>query len=269
MPVPRQGCNGRIPFTVSQEVHFLSRIHMVAGLNFCVNGLLLAGTGCMTGRDTRLWRLLAAAALGAVHAAVCFHPDCRFLGALPWRVLILTVMALLAFGLDARAIGTFLLVTLALGSAVREAGRGGWWQLAATIAGIFWLTNRAPRRRLIPVEIIGQGKTIHLHALYDTGNELRDPVTGESVLVIGSPEAKRLTGLTKKQLAEPLKTMEQMPLPGLRLVPFRAVGAEHGLLLAMRFRRVRVGRRRGDALVAFAPQSFGTEYQALAGGTLC
>ena len=162
-----------------------------------------------------------------------------------------------------------LLVTLALGSAVREAGRGGWWQLAATIAGIFWLTNRAPRRRLIPVEIIGQGKTIHLHALYDTGNELRDPVTGESVLVIGSPEAKRLTGLTKKQLAEPLKTMEQMPLPGLRLVPFRAVGAEHGLLLAMRFRRVRVGRRTGDALVAFAPQSFGTEYQALAGGTLC
>ena len=269
MPVPRQGRNGGIPFTVSQEVHFLSRIHMVAGLNFCVNGLLLAGTGCMTGRDTRLWRLLAAAALGAVHAAVCLHPDCRFLGAFPWRVLILTVMALLAFGLDTRAIGTFLLVTLALGSAVREVGRGGWWQLAATIAGIFWLTNRAPRRRLIPVEITGGGSTVSIQALYDTGNELRDPVTGESVLVIGSPEAKRLTGLTKKQLAEPLKTMEQMPLPGLRLVPFRAVGAEHGLLLAMRFRRVRVGRRRGDALVAFAPQSFGTEYQALAGGTLC
>ena len=54
MPVPGQGRNGGIPFTVSQEVHFLSRIHMVAGLNFCVNGLLLAGTGCMTGRDTRL-----------------------------------------------------------------------------------------------------------------------------------------------------------------------------------------------------------------------
>ena len=244
-------------------------LDLVVILNFLVDFLLLLGTNRLSGFPASPLRAAAAAALGAVHAAVCLHPDCRFLGALPWRVLILTVMALLVFGLDARAIGTFLLVTLALGSAVREVGRGGWWQLAATIAGIFWLTNRVPRRRLIPVEIIGLGKTIHLHALYDTGNELRDPVTGESVLVIGSPEAKRLTGLTKKQLAEPLKTMEQMPLPGLRLVPFRAVGAEHGLLLAMRFRRVRVGRRRGDALVAFAPQSFGTEYQALAGGTLC
>lgn len=143
---------------------------------------------------------VAAAGSGSAGGGSCGGvppPGLPFLGALPWRVLILTVMALLAFGLDARAIGTFLLVTLALGSAVREVGRGGWWQLAATIAGIFWLTNRVPRRRLIPVEIIGQGKTIHLHALYDTGNELRDPVTGESVLVIGSPEAKRLTGLTK------------------------------------------------------------------------
>lgn len=247
----------------------MSRYHVVAGLNFCINGLLLAGTGCMTGRDTRLWRLLAAAGLGAVHAAVCLRPDCRFLGALQWRVLVLTGMALVTFGLDARAMVTFLLVTLALGSAVREAGRGGWWQLAATLGGICLLTSRAPRRRLIPVEITGQEKTIHFHALYDTGNELRDPVTGESVLVIGSGEAASLTGLTRQQLAEPLKTMEQMPLAGLRLVPFRAVGAENGLLLAMRFRQVRVGRRRGAALVAFAPQSFGTEYQALAGGTLC
>ena len=246
----------------------MSRYHVVAGLNFCINGLLLAGTGCMTGRDTRLWRLLAAAGLGAAHAAVCLRPDCRFLGALQWRVLVLTGMALVTFGLDARAMGTFLLVTLALGSAVREAGRGGWWQLAATLGGIFLLTNHSSRR-LIPVEITGQEKTIHFHALYDTGNELRDPVTGESVLVIGSGEAASLTGLTRQQLAEPLKTMEQMPVPGLRLVPFRAVGAENGLLLAMRFRQVRVGRRRGAALVAFAPQNFGTEYQALAGGTLC
>ena len=66
--------------------------------------------------------------------------------------------------------GKSLLVPLALGSAVREVGRGGWWQLAATIAGIFWLTNRAPRRRLIPVEITGGGSTVSIQALYDTGS---------------------------------------------------------------------------------------------------
>ena len=44
---------------------------------------------------------------------------------------------------------------------------------------------------------------------------------------------------------------------------------QDGLLLAKRFPKVRLGGRSCAALVAFAPQSFGTEYQALAGGSLC
>ncbi len=44
---------------------------------------------------------------------------------------------------------------------------------------------------------------------------------------------------------------------------------KNGLLLAMRFPNVRIGGRSRTALVAFAPQSFGSEYQALAGGILC
>lgn len=249
----------------------MNRCIAVAALNFGTNALLLAGAGSLTGREMRLWRLLLAAALGAAHAAVCLLPRWHFLGALPWYLLLLAVMAAVTFGADVKTGCTFLLTTMALGGAVRAAGRGGLWQLPLCAAGIGLAGQLAfsPGRRIIPVEIAGRGQTLQISALYDTGNELRDPITGQSVLVIGSGAAKKLTGLSQNQLAQPLKTMEEMPLPGLRLVPYRAVGAENGLLLAMHFAAVRVGRRTRGALVAFAPQNFGTEYQALAGGNLC
>lgn len=250
----------------------LSRIIVVAALNFCVNALLLAGTGHLAGKNIRPLRLLLPAALGAGYAAGCMQPEFRHFAALPWHLGVLAGMALLCYGWDLKTGGVYILLTMALGYAVAAAGQGGVWQLPLCLVGVQCLGRfafGAQHRRLIPVEIVGQGRTVRLKALYDTGNELRDPVTGESVLVIGSTEARALTGLTERQLCRPLETLEQMPLPGLRLVPYRAVGEANGLLLAMRYPRVRLGGRSRTALVAFAPQSFGSEYQALAGGNLC
>lgn len=95
--------------------------------------------------------------------------------------------------------------------------------------GVYLLTRYAfgpPGRRLLPVRLSGNGKQLRLTALADTGNELRDPITGQSVLVIGCEAAGQLTGLTRAQLRHPLETLTAAPLPGLRLIPYRAVGAE-------------------------------------------
>ena len=56
-------------------------------------------------------------------------------------------------------------------------------------------------------------------------------------------------------------------MPGLRLIPYRAVG-RGGMLLALRFEDVVIGQKKGRALVAFDPGGLGTEqmYQALTGG---
>ena len=85
-------------------------------------------------------------------------------------------------------------------------------------------------------------------------------------VVIGCREAQQLTGLGLEQLKKPLQTMTSPPIPGLRLIPYRAVGAENGLLLAMRFPAVKVGGRSHPGIVAFAPQSFGEDFQAIVGG---
>lgn len=250
---------------------FLEGLVWVAVLNLCVNALLLAGTAQLAGRWISPLRLLPAALLGAAYAAGCLVPGFGFLGGLHWRLISLTLMSVVAFGLDGKLCCIFSVLTMALGGAALAAGRGGLWQLPLYAVGVFLLGKFAfgpPGRRLLPVEISGNGKHVRLTALLDTGNELRDPITAEPVLVIGCQAAQHLTGLTAEQLKHPLETMTASPLPGLRLIPYRAVGAENGLLLAMRFPTVCMGGRTRPGIVAFAPQRFGEDYQALAGGNL-
>jgi hypothetical protein len=106
--------------------------------------------------------------------------------------------------------------------------------------------------------------------LRDTGNGLQDPITGESVLVIGPEAAANLLGLTQSQLQNPVETLKQRTVPGLRLIPYRSVGQPGGMLLGLRIKEVTVGDRRGSVLVAFAPARIGGNegYQALTGGVL-
>ena len=96
-------------------------------------------------------------------------------------------------------------------------------------------------------------KSVQLIALRDTGNTLKDPITGQQVLVIGEEAARTLTGLTAAQLRTPLETVAKRQVPGLRLIPYRAVGQPGGMLLAMRFSDVKIGNRKTSALIALAP----------------
>ena len=112
-------------------------------------------------------------------------------------------------------------------------------------------------------------KTVSMLALQDTGNTLRDPVSGESVVVISPRAARNLTGLTEEDLRAPLETLARRPIPGLRLIPYRAVGAG-GLLLGLKIQEAELDGKKQSLLVAFAPEGLGNGdmYQALTGGAL-
>jgi stage II sporulation protein GA (sporulation sigma-E factor processing peptidase) len=164
----------------------------------------------------------------------------------------------------------FAVLRLALGGITLGIGGGAVSVLlAAALLGILYLTGfrmALPMGPYVPVEITRGDKRLHLTALRDTGNTLRDPVTGNPVLVIGAQAAQMLTGLTREQLRSPVESVGA--IPGLRLVPYRAVGREDGLMLALKFQDVRIGKWKGSHLVAFAPEGLGDNgsYDALTGG---
>ena len=117
----------------------------------------------------------------------------------------------------------------------------------------------------MPVELAYGDKHLHITALQDTGNTLRDPVTGRDVLVVGADVASELIGLTPHQLQSPVESVGV--LPGLRLIPYHSVGTR-SFMLAMRLQNVKIGTWQGSSLVAFAPEGLSSEgtYQALTGG---
>lgn len=251
-------------------------LDLVMALNFGVDFLLLLGTNRLSGFPAHPWRCAGAALLGAAYAAGCLLPGFRFLGNPLWRGVSLVLMASLAFGWEKSALkrgAVFVLLSMALGGLALSMGRNDIPALLLAALGCYLLCrlsfgNKIGGKEYVQVVLRYQGREERLTALRDTGNTLRDPISGESVLVVAADIGGRLTGLTREQIAQPLQTLTNAPIRGLRLIPYRAVGNAGGMLLGLRMTDVQIGAKRGSAIVAFAPEGLGDSVQALTGGAI-
>jgi len=245
-------------------------VYLVAGLAFLVEFILLLGAGHIWGSFPNLWRCATGAMIGAVYTLACLIPDFAFLNSVLWRILFTVLTGLAAYDGDPVQSIRFSLLYLAV-SLLAQAAEGENLPAAGLAAAGLWMLCGSARygRILVPLELRRGGKQLKLTALRDTGNTLRDPVTGEQVLVLSPEAAFTLTGLTVQQLRSPLDTLQRHPIPGLKLIPYRAVGSS-GFLLGLRFPDARIGGRRRSIVAAFAPEGLGRgeAYQALAGGFL-
>ena len=253
-------------------------LDVVMGLNFAVDFLLLLGTNRLFGFPAKPGRCAAAAVLGGVYGGVCMLPGFAFLGNTLWRLVFLGVMAVIAFGFHMSAFRRgilFVFLSMALGGIALGLNSKNAVALILAAAGVwimcsFGFQGKVKSREYVSVNLSYGGHRRSIIALRDTGNTLKDPITGESVLVVGSDVANKLLGITREQLSSPIETVEKGIIPGLRLIPYRAVGQPNGMLLAARMDEVVIDKERAGTLVAFAPQELGRNegYQALAGGGL-
>lgn len=252
-------------------------LDLVMGLNFLVDLLLLTGANRLAGYPTGIGRAVPGAALGGFYGGICLLPGFRFLGSLLWRGVSLALMSLLAFGFGPGTLRRgilFSLLSMALGGFVLALGSGSVPTLLAAAAGVCVMCvlgcgAGVGAQRFAAVRLSYAGKCVELTALHDTGNTLRDPLTGEQVLVAGPETAQKLVGLERKDLLDPAQMLAKGTLPGLRLIPYRSVGKSRGMLLGIRIRDAWINGRPGSVLVAFSPEELGHgAFQALMGGTV-
>lgn len=252
-------------------------VDLVMLLNFVVDLLLILGTNALTGYPVSGKKAVLSAVLGGIYGGICLLPGFYFLGGTLWRVVFLGGMSGIAFGFGRSGLQRciiFVVLSMALGGIALGLGKGNTVSLvvaALALAAMCFLGFRGKvgQREFCVVKLVHRGKRKHLVALLDTGNTLRDPITGGSVLVVGSAIAEELLGLCKQDLAHPMETMLQSRIPGLRLIPYRSVGQPEGMLLAMKLEEVWIDGHRTDPIVAFAPHRIGTgNWEALAGGKI-
>lgn len=238
-------------------------------LNFILDYLLLLLTGRIAGAVLRRGRLALAAGLGSVYAAVCVlappvwaHPLIR--------ISVGVGMVLMGYG-HCRKLFRLMVLFFAL-SAALGGGLYALELLGITVtldihyillfaAGAYFLLSLAGRKlarhgpgELRQVDISLGEHQVRLTALVDSGNTLTDPMTGAGVVVA---QGERLAPLLPPEAdyRRPCQSFPALRDPRrFRLLPYRAVGVEGGLLLAVKADGVRVdGRELGQRLVALSP----------------
>lgn len=253
-----------------------SYLSLVIVLNILVHFMLLLSVNHLAGYPQQVLRCFIVAGVGGIYGGLCMLPAFNFLGNSFWHWVFLCIMGLAAFGLHAGGIRRsmlFLLLSLALGGIAASSEDKSIWSVIGcgvvfcivTYAGLPALVTG---QQSVEVELRRGEKREKLLALRDTGNTLRDPVTGERVLVADAASAAVLLGLSRQQLRCPVETVASGVVDGLRLIPYRAVGQPGSMLLAIRMDSVKIGNWQGSAVVAFAPDGLGegSTYRALTGG---
>ena len=268
-------------------------------LNFTVDYLLLLASARITGEMISRLRVALGAILGAVYAAALFLPGCGWLSRPLCKLCSAAAMVLIAFG-RSRRLGRLLLVffgaSAALGGVVlafQSFETGGLtlengvlytgsdariFLVSVIFAYVILSTvfersmrHGGKRRDLNTACVDIEGECLNLTVLTDTGNTLTDPVNNQPVMVV---EASALQRILPGEIdpADPVGTLERLGDESLkkrcRLLPYRAVGVENGMLLAIRTDTVTFKKREWKGLlVALSPTpvSDGGGYQALIG----
>lgn len=273
-------------------------------LNALVDYLLLLAAARLAGEPLRRWRFVLGAALGGLYAVAIFLPGLSFLAHPLCRAASAVLMLVISYGGSRRLLRQgilFVALTCAFGGGVVAIGLLGGTGLtlgsgvfysaldlkvvllsAAVCYGVLTLLFQRLARHgggeLVPVKLRLGERTVDLTALVDTGNTLTDPVSGRPVMVAEGERAGPLFPREHRpgpaDLTDPAAALARLGTGEwqgrFRLLPYRSVGVDRGLLLAVRLDGLELkGQRRGSALVALSPTpvSDGGGYQALIGAT--
>lgn len=271
-------------------------------LNALVDYLLLLCAARLAGEPLKRLRFALGAVLGGGYAVAIFLPGLGFLERPACRLAAAVLMVLAAFW-GSRRLGRQVLIFFVLSCAFAggvlaismlggqglSLNRGVIYSgmdlkivllsAAGCYAVLSLLLQKAVRHtsftgELKAVRLELEDRTVELTALTDTGNTLTDPVTGQGVMVAEGERLLPLFAVSQRpsvqELRDPAGALERLTGAGghFRLLPYRAVGVDRGLLLAVRVDRAVVdGEDRGAMVVALSPTpvSDGGGYGALLG----
>lgn len=293
---PIQGRGGAGVTTVYLDTLF--------ALNALMDYLLLVCSARLAGEPLHRGRMALAAALGGAYAAAAVLPGMAWLTAPVCKLGAAVLLSAVGLGASRRLLRQtviFLAVSCAFAGGVLAVSLLGGRGLAlghgivctGTDLKIVLLSSaicyalftavlrRAARHSALRGEVVRatlrfHGREVSLPTLVDTGNTLTDPVSGRPAIVVDAPAvAPLLDGDAPdlRELTAPAQALSRLNAGRWRgrftLLPYRAVGVEHGLLLALRLDGASVdGRERGALLAALSPTpvSDGGAYRALVGG---
>lgn len=270
-------------------------------VNAAVDYLLLRAAAALCADPMPRRRALLAAVIGG-GAALCELLPASFFHTVWHKLLTFLLMVIAAFGFRRRALRPAvltLLCTAALAGLLLVLRRlltlplvilrgTVYYPVTARVlifvSGLCYFLSalcfsgalRHGKGELIPLTLRAGGRKVAVTSLYDTGNALRDPMTGRAVAVLTKSRFCELCGIAPSLLpggdaAAALRRLcELCPSERFLLVPYRTVGTADGLLPCVCCTAL-IGRRRKPVrlLAALSPTPMAQDgYEALIGGQI-
>ena len=263
------------------EIIYLDSLFL---LNFVIDYLLLSCSAAVCGLSVKRLRYLAGALLGAGYAVAAFLPGCGFLSSPVMKLVSALLMALAAYGGEKsllRCALVFLSVSAAFAGflyCITLAGGYPAFDMRTLLLAfalcylllslLFGHRLRRSDRRKVEVRLALGGRTVRFMALIDTGNELRDPISGVPVMLVCPHALEPLFAgheeLLRRDPVGFLEGADRLPtLKGrIRLIPYTAVGGT-GMLGAFRPERVIVDGEVREMMAAVSEKVWGEGYEGI------
>ena len=254
-------------------------------LNLIIDYLSLYSAGILCGVYSGRIRLLSAALIGALYSCFALLADIPLYISITAKTASVLLLVTVGFGTGRnlpRLCAAFLVMSFLLGGICFAIGIDRALpivlisvSLAISSKSLFnGLMRSGAKGGYSDIVIRKSGRSLRLRALRDTGATITDPVTGMGVMIV-SPYAaaelfeKKVADIIKRgDIVDYSSTLCELSSAGqrFRLIPYRAVGVEQGMLLAFKPDEIRVdGEVRDDLMVAISPNdiSDNAAYSAL------
>lgn len=267
-------------------------------VNMVIDGMLLWCSAKIAGVRTRWWRIFIASVIGGIYAVCIFFPKLSPLYILAAKVAVSLIMVCIVFWVKSwqdllRAVTAFYLTSFVfgggitgliyftgLGSRLGTVVSGGsiylnlpWKVLLVTAATVFLavtLIVKYLKGFLMRQGILGRLRITYaqtaaeVDVLLDTGNQLKDPLSGKAVAVV---ELSRLRPLIQPEaytlfeqyhMEELYEGLSYDWTTRLRVIPYNGVGVENGLLVGIvpdkvELRSQQQGFRECSCIIAIYP----------------
>lgn len=240
-------------------------------INFALDFLILWTTAKFGHFTTTRLRLVMGASLGAFYGVLVIYPSLSVFYSISIKLLFsLFVVALTFPGLTIRkflqATSFFYLISFAMAGAMLG-GSSILSQNATVFAGVdvktsglflagivalilsFWgirhlKKNWRTSQFRIPVQVFLGSRSLVVEALIDTGNDLRDPISHQPVMIVEYQAIKEIipsdfrTQFERYSSSDTTKILERLEesalMPRIRLIPFSSIGKHHGMLIGFK-----------------------------------
>ncbi len=239
--------------------------------NLIMNGIILYATAIVSKTSIHHIRIFLASLLGAIYSVISYLSQLAIYSNLLLKILLSILMVYLAFNPQSKKklwkeLLLFYLTSFVFGGVafaliyiikpqdilMKNGLFLGTYPLKTVFLGaiigfILWITASkmlkskfSKKDMLCPVTIWLNNKEISIQTMLDTGNMLKEPISGAPVIVV---EHTALYDLLPKEILDHLDDIlagdfEQLPeevkriyQPKLKLIPYSSLGKQNGMLL--------------------------------------